>query len=149
MHPELIEVSDSNEHIVSSADIVFIGLLPGVAREQLPTLPWGPKNKLVVSMMAAVNFEEVLTMTKQTPSTLVKIVPIPSCAKRSGPILQFPGNAIAQEVLSLVGTPIVCSDETQMKPMICLTGHISPFFDLMRVTQDFLSENGTYMKHLL
>ena len=39
-YPALITVCDSNEEIVKQCDIIFIGLLPGVANELLPTLPF-------------------------------------------------------------------------------------------------------------
>eukprot|EP01032_Pedospumella_encystans_P020218 gene20218-22972_t len=48
--PELVFVYASSEDIVKEADVIFIGLLPGVAREVLPTLPFD-ESKLVISMM--------------------------------------------------------------------------------------------------
>jgi pyrroline-5-carboxylate reductase len=56
--PEIVEVVADNEDIVRRSDVVFIGLLPAVAREVLPVMPW-ENCKLIVSMMAAVNYETV------------------------------------------------------------------------------------------
>ena len=56
--PDIIQVHSSNEEIVRQSNIVFIGLIPSVAREVLPTMPWA-EDKFVFSMMAAVNFREV------------------------------------------------------------------------------------------
>ena len=60
-HPELIAIAE-NDDIVRQSDVVFVGLLPPVAREIMPHLPWteeGSRLRLVVSMMAAVNLDEV------------------------------------------------------------------------------------------
>lgn len=56
--PEIISIAE-NDDIVRQSDVIFVGLLPSVAREVLPALPWKEGSKFVISMMAAVNFEEV------------------------------------------------------------------------------------------
>jgi pyrroline-5-carboxylate reductase len=57
--PNIIEVLPCNKEIVRNSDAVFVGLLPEVAREVLPTLPWDEKCKLIVSMMASMDHNEV------------------------------------------------------------------------------------------
>ena len=141
-YSDFVTVSDSNEEIVNQSDILFIGLLPGVAREVLPSL--NVDGKLIISMMAAVDYSEVLTLTKShdANSRVVRTVPLPSNARRSGPILMHPECAEAESVLKIVGTPVVCKLEAEMKPMVAITGHISSFFELMRCSQDFAVANG-------
>ena len=56
---------------------------------------------------------------------VVRTVPLPSAAKRSGPILMYPPNPIIQGILSPVGTPIVCQTEAEMKPLISITGDLN------------------------
>lgn len=140
--PDLIEVLEDNNKIAELSDVLFIGLLPNVAEEVLPGLPLS-SDKLVISMMAAVDYTKTLQLLSQIPADrVVRTVPLPSAARCSGPIIMFPGHKEAEEVLSLVGTPIVCEEEAKMKPMISVTGHISSFYELMRTTQSFLSEKG-------
>jgi pyrroline-5-carboxylate reductase len=140
-YPDIVEVVDSNEQIVAEADVIFIGLLPAVAREVLPTLSFAP-GKLVLSMMAAVDYSEVLALTRCAEESIVRIVPLPSSAKRCGPILMYPSNANADSMLSIVGTPVVCTSESEMKPLISVTGHISSFYELLRITQNWTVRNG-------
>jgi pyrroline-5-carboxylate reductase len=139
--PDLVHVVESNEDLVAEADVVFIGLLPAVARELLPTLPFTAE-KLVISMMAAVDLQETLTLTKMPADRLVRTVPLPSAANRSGPVLVHPPNATIEAILSIVSTPAVCTLESHMKPMIAVTGHISSFFELMKTSQEFVVEQG-------
>lgn len=140
--PDLIEVIDDNNKIAELSDVLFIGLLPNVAEEVLPQLPLTPQ-KLIISMMAAIDYSKTLQLLSQIPADrIVRTVPLPSATRRSGPIIMFPGQSEAEEILRFVGTPIVCEEEAKMKPMISVTGHISSFYELMRTTQSFLSEKG-------
>lgn len=67
-----------------SADIVFIGLLPGPAREILPNMPFR-KDQIVISMMAAVDIAEVISLVaKVDGSRVTRTVPLPSNSQRTG-----------------------------------------------------------------
>jgi pyrroline-5-carboxylate reductase len=159
--PDIVTVCDNNNDIVSQCDIVFIGLLPGVARIELPLLNFSSV-KAVVSMMAAVNFAETLNLLPSaTAGAVYRIVPLPSASRHVGPILTYPldptssasvsspsssssgnSNADIRTILSQVGTVIPCAAESEMLPMIAVTGHISSFYELMNVTQQWVVGNG-------
>ena len=103
--------SSSNEELVSSVDVVFIGLLPGPAREILPSMPFNSE-QLIISMMAAVDINEVITLVGKVDRTsVVRTVPLPSNSQRSGPILLHPSNSEAADILRIVGTPVICNTE--------------------------------------
>jgi pyrroline-5-carboxylate reductase len=140
-YPDLITVVDSNEELVAGSDIVFVGLLPGIARDILPTLPF-TKSHIVISMMAAVDYDELVSLVKLPRIQVGKTVPLPAASRRSGPVLLYPPNDVIESTLRVVGKPIVCKEELEMKPMISLTGHISSFFELLRVTQDWTIGQG-------
>jgi pyrroline-5-carboxylate reductase len=141
--PDLVEIVEDNQRLVQLSDIIFIGLLPNVAQDLLPSLPF-KNHHLIISMMAAVDYQTTLNLLSNVSSDrIVRTVPLPSSARRTGPIIMFPANNEAQSVLLHVGTPVVCEVESKMKPMIAVTGHISSFYELMRTSQDFLSANGT------
>ena len=146
--PELVFVYASSEDIVKEADVIFVGLLPGVAREVLPTLPFD-ESKLVISMMAAVDFEETVQLIKIPAARVVRTVPLPSAANRTGPVLVYPPSPQHEAILSVVSTPVVCHAESNMKPMIAVTGHISSFFELMNTSQAFIVENGMFVIEII
>eukprot|EP01039_Chlorochromonas_danica_P006003 gene6003-6612_t len=139
--PSLVVVCDDNAEIVRQADVVFIGLLPAVARAELPKLSF-QNTKFIISMMAAVKYDETLSLLQVHGDRLVRTVPLPSAARRSGPILCYPANPLAESLLSYLGNPVSCATEQEMQPMISITGHISSFFELMRCSQDFLVGEG-------
>lgn len=141
--PELVTIASSNEQVVSEADVIFIGLLPAVAREVLPVMPFSAGKKFVVSMMAAVDLAEIRALCGDIPADrFVRTVPLPSSARRQGPILTHPKIAVFDSILSVVGTPVTVDSEAEMKPLICLTGHISSFFELMKTTEEFMVHQG-------
>lgn len=128
---------------MAESDIIFIGVLPSTAREILPGLPFTSKgDKLVISMMATVDLEEVLRLTGLPAVAVVRTVPLPSCARRDGPILVFPAYPRFVDLLGLLGTPVGCNTEAEMKPLVALTGHISSFFELMNETEKFMTGEG-------
>lgn len=153
--PTIINIV-SNDELVTNSNIIFIGLLPNVAKEILPLLPFR-QNQIIISMMAAVNYEDLVLLFsgKVDRCTIYKTVPLPSAARCLGPILLHPNpntNGAADhsednyvmKLLGSVGTPVICELESEMKPMISLTGHISSFFELMRVTQDWTASKGLF-----
>lgn len=98
--PDLVEVGESNEYVVNNSDIIFIGLLPGVARSEIPSLPF-KETHFVISMMAAMNIDEVVTLTRLSNLRVCRTVPLPSAARRSGPILLHPILKEAEDILNL------------------------------------------------
>ena len=145
-YPNLVKIAQDNAQVVAESDIIFIGLLPGTAREIIPSLPFTEKH-FVVSMMAAVDYTETLSLLQAAAPSLpdqqiVRTVPLPAAAKRSGPILMHPINERGSAILKNIGTPVSCKGEEDMKPMICLTGHISSFFELQRVTESWITSKG-------
>jgi pyrroline-5-carboxylate reductase len=140
--PGIVTIALDNAEVVEKADVIFWGLLPGVAREELPALPFRPEH-LIISMMAAIDYAETTSLAGVVPAAnVVRTVPLPSAAKRSGPILMYPPHPRAKELLSFVGTCCECRMEDEMKPMISLTGHISAFYELERVSHQFMIANG-------
>ena len=99
---------------MNSVDVVFVGLLPGPARDILPLMPFHGE-QLIVSMMAAMDINEVIALVGKVDRTrVVRTVPLPSNSLRSGPILLHPSNVEAVEILSIVGTPVICNTEGKL-----------------------------------
>lgn len=88
----IVYFSSSNEELVSSVDVVFIGLLPGPARDILPHLPFR-KDQILISMMAAVDFGELVRLTyKVDARNIARTVPLPSNSQRTGTVYVIPFN---------------------------------------------------------
>ena len=83
----IIYATSTNEELVSSVDVVFIGLLPGPARDILPHMPFR-KDQIIISMMAAVDIGELVRLSHNVDAkNIVRTVPLPSNSQRTGTVV--------------------------------------------------------------
>lgn len=115
--PGRVTVEADNQAIVDQSDVIFIGLLPDVARAELPKLTFA-STKRVVSMMATIPYDELLQLVKLPREQVVRTVPLPATAKRSGPILAFPENAEIRDLLAQIGTPVMVETEPEITTLV-------------------------------
>ncbi|EGZ28879.1 hypothetical protein PHYSODRAFT_537479 [Phytophthora sojae] len=138
--PGRVSIGASNQEIVDQSDVVFIGLLPHVAREELPKLSFAGKK--VVSMMATIPYDELLLLVQLPRESVVRSVPLPAAAKRAGPILAYPDNAFARELFAQVGTPVMVAEEAEITKLTGITALISFFYATCDTTQQWCVNNG-------
>uniref|UniRef100_H3HDP2 non-specific serine/threonine protein kinase n=1 Tax=Phytophthora ramorum TaxID=164328 RepID=H3HDP2_PHYRM len=138
--PGRVSIVASNQEIVDQSDVVFIGLLPHVAREELPKLSFAGKK--VVSMMATIPYDELLQLVKLSKESVVRSVPLPAAAKRAGPILAYPDNAFARDLFAQVGTPVMVAEEAEITKLTGITALISFFYATCDTTQKWCVNNG-------
>lgn len=122
--PERVAIGESSQAIVDASDVVFIGLLPHVAREELPKLRFAPTQR-VVSMMATIPYDELLQLVGLPRENVVRTVPLPATSKRSGPILAYPENAFARDLLAQIGTPVMVEQESEITTLVRARVHPS------------------------
>ncbi|KAL0589638.1 hypothetical protein ABG067_002187 [Albugo candida] len=140
-HPQRITVLDDNQAIIHNSDVIFIGLLPNVAKELIPKLHF-PTNKIVISMMATIPFDQLLNWTQLPSSQVVRTVPLPSAAKRSGPVLAYPKHEMVEKVLSEIGTPVMVQNESEITTLTGVTALISFFYANCANIQQWNVNNG-------
>ncbi|CEG35537.1 pyrroline-5-carboxylate reductase [Plasmopara halstedii] len=138
--PSRVCISASNQEIVDKSDVIFIGLLPDVAREELLKLSFSGKK--VVSMMATIRYDELLQLVQQPTECVVRCVPLPAAAKRSGPILAYPDNAYARDLFAQIGTPVMVAQEAEIIKLTGITALISFFYATCDTAQKWCVKNG-------
>ncbi|KAL3666720.1 hypothetical protein V7S43_008343 [Phytophthora oleae] len=138
--PDRVSIGTSNQEIVDKSDVIFIGLLPNVAREELPKLSFAGKK--VVSMMATIPYEELLQLVELPTESVVRSVPLPAAAKRAGPILVYPDNAYARDLFAQIGTPVMVAQEAEITKLTGITALISFFYATCDTTQKWCVNNG-------
>ncbi|CAI5741862.1 unnamed protein product [Hyaloperonospora brassicae] len=138
--PDRVSISASNQEIVDQSDVVFIGLLPNIARQELPNLAFAGKK--VVSMMATIPYDELLQLVKLPTESVVRSVPLPVAAKRTGPILAYPDNAFARDLFAQIGTPVMVAEEAEITKLTGITALISFFYATCDTTQQWCVNNG-------
>lgn len=139
--PSRVSIGASNQEIIDQSDVIFIGLLPNVAKEELPRLHFAPTKK-VVSMMATIPYDELLELVKLPRENVVRTVPLTSSSKRSGPILAFPVNEFVRDLLSQIGTPVMVATEAEITTLTGMTALITYFYATCASTQKWCVNNG-------
>ncbi|CAI5738325.1 unnamed protein product [Peronospora destructor] len=137
--PDRVSISASNQEIVDKSDVIFIGLLPTVAREELPKLSF--IGKKVVSMMATIPYDELLQLVKLPTESVVRSVPLPVAAKCTGPVLAYPDNAFARDLFAQIGTPVMVQED-EITKLTGVTALISFFYATCDTTQQWCVNNG-------
>lgn len=135
-----VRVAEDNQGVVDASDTVFLAVRPPVATEVVGALRFRPA-QTVVSLVALHPREEMRTLTRPA-ATLVRAVPLPSAARRLGPIAYFPHDEHVASLLARVGTPVEAPDETAFHRLWSLTGLISPFAALIEEWQSWAEEGG-------
>ena len=125
LNPTLVTIEPDNQKIIDASDIIFIGLLPNVAKQQLPTLDF--KGKSVISMMATISYDELLRILPNATGNVIRTVPLPSASTRTGPILAYPENELTS-YLDYIGTAVVLKTEEEMTVLTGMTAMISFFY---------------------
>jgi pyrroline-5-carboxylate reductase len=115
--PTRVRIGATNQETIDQSDVIFIGLLPNVAKEELPTLTFAP-HKRVVSMMATIPYDELVALVRLPRENVVRTVPLTSASKRSGPILAFPVNEFARDLLTQIGTPVMVASEAEITTLV-------------------------------
>jgi hypothetical protein len=115
--PARVSIGATNQEIIDQSDVIFVGLLPNVAKEELPKLTFAP-HKRVVSMMATIPYDELVALVQLPRENVVRTVPLTSASKRSGPILAYPVNEFARDLLSQIGTPVMVASESEITTLV-------------------------------
>lgn len=135
-----VTVARDNQGVVDTSDVIFLAVRPPVASEVVGALRFRPE-QTVISLVALHPREEMRALTRPA-ATLVRAVPLPSAARRLGPIAYFPHDESVAALLARVGTPVAAPDEAAFHRLWSLTGLISPFAALIETWQGWAEAGG-------
>jgi len=138
--PDLVTVATSNQDVVDSCDIVFIGVLPKQAEEVLRGLRFDARHTVVslVSTCAMPVLQEACA-----PATrIVRAIPLPSVARHNGVCIMTPPHPDVTALFDRLGTCVAVETETLMKKMMPVTALMGQFYAQQRATQQWLENQG-------
>jgi pyrroline-5-carboxylate reductase len=124
-----VRVAADNQEVLENSDVIFAALLPGAADEILNGLRFSRHHTVfcLVPTLTLSRLEEILA-----PATMIfRAVPLLSVSHNLGPIVYYPGNLVAEDLLGRLGQPLAASDERQLHLLWALTGLISPYYALL------------------
>lgn len=124
-----VRVGESNQAVVDGSDCVVLAILPKVAEEVLRALTFRSEQR-IVSLVALTPVARVRDLVHPAKA-VVRAVPLPTAARRLGPIILYPSDTEVMRVLSRVGTPVPAANEGDLHVLCALTALIAPYFALL------------------
>lgn len=135
-----VSVAADNQAVLDGAQTVVLAVLPPAAPEILGALAFQPDHQ-VVSLIALRPQAELAPLV--APATRIcRAVPLPSAARRLGPVVYYPEDAAVAALIGRFGTPIAAESESAFHRMWTLTSLVAPYYALMGEMMAWAEEGG-------
>ncbi|HCY88453.1 MAG TPA: hypothetical protein DHV36_25180 [Desulfobacteraceae bacterium] len=121
-----VTVLSQNQAIVDNSDIVVLAFLPAQAEGILNDLTFR-QDQVVVTLLAGVPVSDIRQLSAPARH-IVRAIPLPCTALRTGPVVMYPGNDDVFRLFSTVGSVIVPSQESQLDTFSIITALMAPFY---------------------
>lgn len=127
-YPGAVRVAASNQEVVDDGNVVVLALRPSQVEEVLRGLRFRA-GQLVLSFVATVPAARLRPLVAPA-SRVVRACPLPSVARRQGPVLVTPPDATVRELFARIGTPVEVEDERAFEVLWATTAMIAPYYAL-------------------
>ncbi len=128
-YPDKVVVAASNQEVIERADVVFPTLLPRVLREVAPTLRFRKENR-IIHIAAGIKIEESAPWFAPARG-VARAVPLPFAARRIGPVVLYGGDALCEELLSLLGAVVKVDTERDLEILAAITGMMVSYYGVV------------------
>lgn len=125
---DAVHIADPNQVVVDESDIVFLAFLPGQEADILSSLTFR-EDQVVVTLLAGVPIPAIRPLVASARD-IVRAVPLPCTALRTGPVVMFPAHDRVAELFARVGSVIVPEQESDLETFSVITALMAPFYAL-------------------
>ena len=135
-----VEVAASNQQVIDQSELVCLAVRPQDAKEILRALKFRA-GQHVVSFVATLSIAD--TARRVQPAEFAgRVGPVPSAARRSGPVAICPPNGALAKLFSPIGTVIQVSDEAHLDAFFSVSALMAPYFELLETVSSWLRGQG-------
>lgn len=135
-----VRVAQDNQAVADAAGILFLAIRPDVAEAVVRGLRFRP-GQLVVSLVSAVD-HDTLRAWIGGEVEIVRAVPLPFVATRSGVTTVFPPNGTVEALFSQLGTAVPCTTIDEFDLLAAASALMGSFFGIMDHVVGWLKEGG-------
>ena len=135
-----VSVASSNQEVLDCSDTIVIAVRPGVAREALSKLRFGPDHH-VISLVAALSLRRLPELVAPAVR-IARAVPLPSAANRLSPTAIYPASPFAMELFAGVGTVFSVEGEHQLDAIATASATIATYYMLTETIATWLEQQG-------
>jgi len=135
-----VKVAGDNQAVVDGSDIVFLAVTPQIAAQVLGALRFRPDQR-VVSLIATYDTARLRPLV--APATAItRLAPVPSVARRLGPLILCPPSREMGALLEGLGQLIQLESEAELDALWTVTGLMAPYFGLLNEISLWLIGQG-------
>jgi pyrroline-5-carboxylate reductase len=135
-----VRVAGDNQAVVDGSDIVFLAVTPQIAADVLQSLKFRA-GQHVVSLIATFDMARLRPLV--TPATTItRMAPVPSVARRLGPLIVCPPTAEVAALLEGLGQVVQLQNESEADALWAVTGVMAPYFGLLNEISEWLIGQG-------
>nr|WP_255695902.1 pyrroline-5-carboxylate reductase [Shinella sp. NM-101] len=135
-----VRVAGDNQAVADAAGILFLAIRPDVAEAVVRGLRFRP-GQLVISLVSTVD-HDTLRAWIGGEVDIVRAVPLPFVANRSGVTTVFPPNGMVEALFSQLGTAVPCSTIDEFDLLAAASALMGSFFGIMDHVVGWLKEGG-------
>jgi len=131
-----IQVAAHNQAVIDGSDIVFIAVTPQIAADVLSALKFRP-DQHIVSLIATYDMARLRGLVAPA-SAIARLAPVPSVARRLGPLILYPPVEGIAALLQGLGQLLQLQKESDLDALWTVTGLMAPYFGLLDEMVDWL-----------
>jgi pyrroline-5-carboxylate reductase len=135
-----VQVADLNQTVVDRADVVLLCLRPQDARGALSDLVFRA-GQAVISVMAGVRIDALHSLVAPA-EVLVRAIPLPAVARRSGLTAIHPPHDLAREIFDPLGGVLAVDDERALDALSASTATIAAHLAYLDAISRWLADRG-------
>jgi pyrroline-5-carboxylate reductase len=135
-----IRVAADNQAVVDGSHIVFLAVTPQIAAEALGSLKFRPEQH-IVSLIATFDVARLRDLVAPAKA-ISRLAPVPSVARRLGPLILYPPTAEMASLLEGLGQLLQLPNEADLDALWTVTGLMAPYFGLLDEMVDWLGRQN-------
>ncbi len=135
-----VHVADSNQTVVERADVVLLCVRPQDAHAALSDLAFRSQ-QAVISVMAGVSIDALRALVAPAED-LVRAIPLPAVARRSGLTAIHPRHELARAIFDPLGGVIAVDDERALDALSASTATIAAHLAYLDTISRWLADRG-------
>lgn len=135
-----IRITDDNQEIADSVDLLFLAVRPQVAEEVLSNLRFPPDLR-IASLIATLTHEKLRAWVGPDP-VLTRSVPLPFVAECRGVTAVYPANEELEKLYAYLGTVVVANSVDELDALTIPSAAMGTYFGILEALSGFLEAKG-------
>ncbi len=135
-----VRVCSSNQDVLENVTTVVLAVRPQGARAVVEELTFRPEH-VVVSAMAGVRLERLRDWAAPA-GRIVRVIPLPSAARRQSLTAMYPDDTVARELFGRVGGVVAPGEEQTLEAFSAATATFAAHLDYLTTIADWLADHG-------